>query len=102
MSLILTRLLYPEDEVVCSFITELLLQQNIDACYYWGCEIYYSDIDNMCLVPMDSIINKTDSFLSVKDRPHSTIFNSFIATKPDNPVLHECIQQIVYNVTHRV
>ena len=50
MSLILTRLLYPEDEVVCSFITELLLQQNIDACYYWGCEIYYSDIDNIFLL----------------------------------------------------
>ena len=50
MSLTLTRLLYPEDEVVCSFITELLLQQNIDACYYWSCEIYYSDIDNIFLL----------------------------------------------------
>tara|TARA_B110000971_G_scaffold196463_1_gene211624 strand:+ start:189 stop:1415 length:1227 start_codon:yes stop_codon:yes gene_type:complete len=71
-------------------------------CYLYKKGGVYSDIDNMCLVPMDSIINKTDSFLSVKDRPHSTIFNSFIATKPDNPVLHECIQKIVYNVTHRV
>jgi len=43
MTLILTRLLYPKDEVIISLVNELLLKQNLDICYYWTSEVYYSD-----------------------------------------------------------
>lgn len=43
MSLILTRLLYPKDEVIISLVNELLIKQNLDICYYWISELYFSD-----------------------------------------------------------
>lgn len=71
-------------------------------CYLYKEGGVYTDIDNICLAPLDNIIAKTDSFVSVKDRPPSTILNAFMAGHKGNPVLHDCIKQIVYNVTHRV
>ena len=41
--LCLTRYLYIYDEVIYSFITELLIRKNIDACYYLVSEIYYTN-----------------------------------------------------------
>lgn len=38
----LSRLLYPLDEVYVSFITELLLGKNIDVCLFWMSELHYS------------------------------------------------------------
>ena len=71
-------------------------------CYLYKKGGVYSDIDNLCLVPLNNILSKSDSFVSVKDRPHSTIFNAFMACYPGNPILHDAIKQIVYNVTHRI
>ena len=42
-SLRLTRYLYIYDEVVYSLLTELLLRQNVNACYYLISELYYTD-----------------------------------------------------------
>lgn len=50
MSLILTRLLYPKDEVIASLVTELIAQQNIHVCYYWFSELYYSDQNIFSLI----------------------------------------------------
>jgi len=44
--LILTRYLYIYDEVIISLITELLTKSDINACYFWLSEIYYSGFVN--------------------------------------------------------
>ena len=41
----LTRLLYSKDEVVASLIHCLLSKRNLDECYFWIFELYYSEID---------------------------------------------------------
>lgn len=43
MTFTLTRLLYSQDEVEYSLINSLLEQRNISECYYWACELYYSN-----------------------------------------------------------
>ena len=71
-------------------------------CYLYKKGGVYSDIDNMCLVPLNEILSKSDSFVTVKDRIPVTIFNSFMASHPGNPVLNDAINRIVYNVSHKV
>lgn len=44
-SYILTRYLYIKDEVELSFITALLKKKNLQECYYWAFELYYSGFD---------------------------------------------------------
>ena len=41
----LTRFLYPADEVKYSLITALLKKEDIDECYYWAYELYYSQLE---------------------------------------------------------
>jgi len=48
-SYILTRFLYIKDEVELSFITALLKKRNIQECYYWAFELYYS---GFAIVPL--------------------------------------------------
>lgn len=43
MSFTLTRLLYLWDEVEASLLNCLLMKTDIDACYFWCAELYYSD-----------------------------------------------------------
>jgi hypothetical protein len=43
MTFTLTRLLYSIDEVEASLINNLLMKTDIDACYFWCAELYYSD-----------------------------------------------------------
>lgn len=43
MTFTLTRLLYSRDEVEYSLINSLLEKKNISECYFWSCELYYSD-----------------------------------------------------------
>lgn len=47
---ILTRYLYPYDEVVITLITELLQKTDLHICYYWLYEIYYSGFDLFPLI----------------------------------------------------
>ena len=42
---LLTRYLYAKDEVELSLITAVLQKREIDECYYWGYELYYSGFD---------------------------------------------------------
>lgn len=42
----LTRFLYPVDEVKYSLITSIIKKTNIDICYYWTFELYYSGLEN--------------------------------------------------------
>jgi len=42
----LTRFLYIKDEVELSLVTSLLKKQNLQECYYWTFELYYSGFDN--------------------------------------------------------
>lgn len=41
----LTRYLYARDEVELSFIASLISGKDIEECYYWGYELYYSGYD---------------------------------------------------------
>ena len=41
----LTRFLYSVDEVKYSLITALLKKVDIDECYYWAFELYFSRIE---------------------------------------------------------
>ena len=41
----LTRFLYIKDEVEISLMTALLKKQNLQECYYWTFELYYSEFD---------------------------------------------------------
>lgn len=43
MTFTLTRLLYSADEVEASLINSILMKKNIDECYFWCAELYYSD-----------------------------------------------------------
>lgn len=41
----LTRFLYIKDEVELSLVTALLKKKNLQECYYWAFELYYSGFD---------------------------------------------------------
>jgi len=41
----LTRFLYIKDEVELSLVTALLKKKNLQECYYWASELYYSGFD---------------------------------------------------------
>jgi len=71
-------------------------------CYLYKKGGVYSDIDNICLVSINDTISESDTFVLVKDRPLTTIFNAFMACYPGNPILNDVINQIVYNVSHRI
>ena len=42
---ILTRFLYIKDEVELSLVSALLKKRNVQECYYWAFELYYSGFD---------------------------------------------------------
>ncbi len=68
----LSRLLYPIDEVYTSFVTELLVRNNIDKCFFWISELYYSKekvIEFMWKIYFDfyaEINPKLDSYIKKK------------------------------------
>lgn len=94
----LTRFLYPVDEVQYSLITSLIKKENIDACYYWAFELYYSGLENDLFdlffkIHYDFyaernpklehyIINKRKKWINDKDIKHISfvVKNLFIAT----------------------
>ena len=65
----------------------------------------YSDIDNICMTPLDNFINDDDELVLVKDRSignQGLIYNSFIATNKNNPILKKAIDLVVYNVLNNI
>ena len=94
----LTRFLYPVDEVQYSLITSLVKKENIDACYYWAFELYYSGLENHLFdlffkIHYDFyaernpklehyIVNKRKKWMEDKDIRHVAFIvkNLFIAT----------------------
>ena len=42
---LLTRYLYARDEVELSFVASLISGKDLEECYYWGYELYYSGYD---------------------------------------------------------
>ena len=90
------------NDVVKSF--DYLIPGAFKADLFRYCFLYvnggvYTDIDNVCMVPLDDIINDDDSFISVKDNSFGNqglIYNSFIATERNNPVLKKAIDLIIY------
>jgi len=44
-NLCLTRLLYCKDEIIASLIHSLLYKRDLNECYYWIFELYYSEIE---------------------------------------------------------
>eukprot|EP01050_Picozoa_sp_SAG11_P000907 SAG11_NODE_33_length_22289_cov_12.857999_38_plen_466_part_00 len=74
-------------------------------CYLYINGGVYTDIDNICMAPLSTIIKKEDSFISVKDNSFANqglIYNSFIASEKNNPVLKKAIDLIVYNVLNNI
>jgi|TARA_R110000824_G_scaffold4975_1_gene23306 hypothetical protein len=97
-----------DNDVVKSF--DCLIPGAFKADLFRYCFLYvnggvYIDIDNVCMVPLDDVINDDDSFISVKDDSFGNqglIYNSFIATERNNPVLKKAIDLIVYNVLNNI
>ena len=74
-------------------------------CYLYIKGGVYSDIDNICLVPLNSFLRDDDTFVSVRDRVidgQDLIYNAFIATQKNHPVLRKAIDLTVYNVLNKI
>ena len=50
LTLELTKHLYNKDEVIYSLITSLLTKRDLNECYYWIFELYYSEIDIFTII----------------------------------------------------
>jgi hypothetical protein len=63
---------------------------------------FYADIDTLCIGKIDNFINEsTDYIIPIDlnvDNEKYCLFNAFIGTVPNNPILLSCITQIVHNV----
>ena len=64
----------------------------------------YSDVDMRCLVPVFSWIDPVDTFVIPKDGDNEVIdlFQAFIASTPQNPILLKSINKIIYNVKNKI
>jgi len=67
---------------------------------------FYADIDTLCIGKIDDFINEyTDYIIPIDlniDNEKHCLFNAFIGTVPNNPILLECIGQIVHNVKNDI
>jgi len=74
-------------------------------CYLYINGGVYTDIDNICLIPLNEFLNEDDSFVLVKDSVNhkaNLIYNAFMATEKNNPVIKEAIDISVHNVKHNI
>lgn len=55
----------------------------------------YADVDMVAEVPLRTIINPDDTFISVRDTDYSAIFNAFICCTPEHPFIKSVINHIV-------
>jgi glycosyltransferase involved in cell wall biosynthesis len=72
-------------------------------CYLYINGGVYSDIDNICLVPLNDFLRDNDTFVSVKDRMISgqnLIYNAFIAVEKNHPALKKAIDLTVHNAVN--
>ena len=67
---------------------------------------FYADIDTLCIGKIDDFINEsTDYIIPIDlnvDNEKYCLFNAFIGTVPNNPILLSCITQIVHNVKNDI
>tara|TARA_R110002153_G_scaffold246952_2_gene402911 strand:+ start:32 stop:2554 length:2523 start_codon:yes stop_codon:yes gene_type:complete len=74
-------------------------------CYLYIKGGVYSDIDNICLVPLNEFLYDNDTFVSVKDRVvdgQDLVYNAFMATEKNHPVLKKAIDLTVYNALNSI
>tara|TARA_R100000458_G_scaffold15025_1_gene12769 strand:+ start:57 stop:857 length:801 start_codon:yes stop_codon:yes gene_type:complete len=77
-------------------------------CYLYIKGGVYSDIDNICIKPLDLWLKENDKFVSILDynrNNHPTcymIHQSFIACIPNHPFLKEAIKLATYNILNQV
>tara|TARA_R100000152_G_C6769231_1_gene194988 strand:+ start:273 stop:1136 length:864 start_codon:yes stop_codon:yes gene_type:complete len=89
-------------------------------CYLFIKGGVYTDLDNICIRPIDEWMNcEKEEFVTMLDLAyleerskesndllpkvkHDLIYQAFIASKPDNPILKKCIDHIVINTLNRV
>ncbi len=68
----------------------------------------YVDIDTICLENIDSFLNEDIEFMTPIDLNNCpyygkyNLFNCFIASVPNHPILLNCIERIVYNVENNI
>ena len=67
-------------------------------CYLYINGGVYTDIDNICMINLNTIINDKDTFISVKDRPVGCIYNAFMMCAPKSHILETAISNIIINV----
>jgi hypothetical protein len=67
---------------------------------------FYADIDTLCIGKLNDFLHQNVDYIVPIDLNNGIgkycLFNSFIGTIPKNPILFECIMQIVYNVKHEI
>lgn len=72
-------------------------------CYLYVKGGVYTDMDNICLVPLNDFLREDDTFVSVKDRVISgqnLIYNAFIAAEKNHPTLKKAIDLTVHNAVN--
>ena len=68
---------------------------------------FYCDIDTFCLSSIKNFVNEKTEFISPIDlnrrsKTGHNLFNSFIGVLPNSVIMQDCIDQIKYNVKHRI
>ena len=96
---------YFNEDVLYSFNTLIPGAYKADLFRY--CYLYikggvYTDIDNICMINLNLIINKNDEFIAVKDRPQGCLYNAFLASSPKNIIFKNTINKICENVKLRI
>jgi len=68
----------------------------------------YVDIDTICLDSIDTFLNEDIEFMTPIDLNNCpyygtyNLFNCFIASRPNHPILLNCIERIVYHVENNI
>jgi hypothetical protein len=68
---------------------------------------FYADVDTICFGKIDDFVTSNIDFIISTDLAHNEgqnycLFNAFIGTIPNNPILLDCINQIVHNVKYSI
>ena len=79
-----------------------------DIVYYTFMEVFYADIDTLCMGKLNNLLNHNTEFVVPIDlNIHPTegqynLFNGFIGSVPKSPILLDAINRIVFNVENNI
>lgn len=61
----------------------------------------YADVDTVCKIKMDTLINNNDQFIIGHDAIKSKLFNGFICSVKKHPVIENILQEIPKNLHNK-